>query len=141
MIDLETHGLWAEKPELFPKKANQTDTGYDIFVKEDMSLKAFTPTIIPTGVYASLPDHWWIWVSDRTSSFLKGLVIHQGWVDESYCKEIGILAWSLKDIDLKANDRIAQITFLERPVENLWMINKLSNKPQSSRGAYGSTGQ
>lgn len=146
-------GIWAESDLLMPERKNPTDTGWDLRAKERTWVPAGRPVIIKTGVHLNMPSGWWAWISDRSSSFLElELLIHQGWVDETYNKEVGIIARSLakKQVNeelsehgqwIEAGERIAQLTFIQRPETQNWMTTKLDQMPESDRGGFGSTGK
>lgn len=93
--------------------------------------------LISTNLYGPLPKGYWGLLMGRSSSAVRGLVIHPGVIDNDYTGEIKIMAESPKGIiSIEKQQRIAQLVLLPLVKNNHCNTNEL----RGNRG-FGSTGQ
>ena len=71
-----------------PKQGRPDDAGYDFFLKDDVTIKAHTVTIIDTGVCVELPAGHAGLLAMRSSICKKNLIMQQPLIDENYRGEI-----------------------------------------------------
>ena len=128
-----------------PKYARDGDAGMDICAAEDVQIKAFSWTTIPTGIYLEIPEGYECQIRSRSGLAAKfGVFVlnSPGTIDSGYRGEVKII---LKNEDhrpyeVKSGDRIAQMVFA--PVTNaiLTEVAELSNTDRGE-GGLGSTGK
>jgi len=128
-----------------PKYARDGDAGMDICASEDVQIKAFSWTIISTGIYLEIPEGYECQIRSRSGLAAKfGIFVlnSPGTIDSGYRGEVKII---LKNEDhrpyeVKKGDRIAQMVFA--PVTNaiLTEVAELSDTDRGE-GGLGSTGK
>ena len=74
-----------------PSKAYPTDTGYDLFLDQAVSLEA-KPQACSTGVKLVIPEGYWVRFAEKSGKALKGIQIHGGIIDETYRGELKVIA-------------------------------------------------
>ena len=129
-----------------PTKATEGSSGFDLVSAntEPIALGHLERTLVPTGVYLSMPTGIEAQVRTRSGLALKqgiGLVNGIATIDSDYRGEIGILLinWGLDSFTVEPGMRIAQLVFA-RVFQVEW--NEVAELPESLRGAggFGSSG-
>ena len=125
-----------------PKHGRVGDAGYDLFLKEDVVIKAHEVTIIDTGVCVELPEGHAGLLAMRSSICKKNLIMQQPLIDENYRGEIHGMIYSDNDEDLefKAGERLYSLYVFPVYHGELEVVDELS---ESNRGASwaGSSGK
>ena len=125
-----------------PKQGRPGDAGYDFFLKDDVTIKAHTVTIIDTGVCVELPAGHAGLLAMRSSVCKKNLIMQQPLIDENYRGEIHGMIYSNNDEDLefKAGERLYSLYVFPVYHDELEIVDELSD---SNRGAAwaGSSGK
>lgn len=125
-----------------PKQGRAGDAGYDLFLKEDVVIKAHEVTIIDTGVCVELPEGHAGLLAMRSSICKKNLIMQQPLIDENYRGEIHGMIYSDNDEDLefKAGERLYSLYVFPVYHEELEVVDELS---ESNRGTAwaGSSGK
>lgn len=125
-----------------PKQGRHGDAGYDFFLKDDVTIKAHTVTIIDTGVCVELPAGHAGLLAMRSSICKKNLIMQQPLIDENYRGEIHGMIYSDNDEDLefKAGERLYSLYVFPVYHDKLEIVDELSD---SNRGAAwaGSSGK
>lgn len=125
-----------------PKQGRVGDAGYDLFLKEDVVIKAHEVTIIDTGVCVELPEGHAGLLAMRSSICKKNLIMQQPLIDENYRGEIHGMIYSDNDEDLefKAGERLYSLYVFPVYHGELEVVDELS---ESNRGASwaGSSGK
>ena len=125
-----------------PKQGRSGDAGYDLFLKEDVVIKAHEVTIIDTGVCVELPEGHAGLLAMRSSICKKNLIMQQPLIDENYRGEIHGMIYSDNDEDLefKAGERLYSLYVFPVYHEELEVVDELS---ESNRGTAwaGSSGK
>jgi dUTP pyrophosphatase len=116
----------------------------DLRAREDHFLFAEKPTKIPLGVAIELEPGQLGILSDRSSTFLRGLIVHQGFIDADYRGELSALViWNGTaggDRRVQRGDRLAQLAVVNIQSPKSWLVvNELSETERGSRG-FGSSG-
>lgn len=125
-----------------PKQGRVGDAGYDLFLKEDVVIKAHEVTIIDTGVCVELPEGHAGLLAMRSSICKKNLIMQQPLIDENYRGEIHGMIYSDNDEDLefKAGERLYSLYVFPVYHGELEVVDELS---ESNRGTSwaGSSGK
>ena len=125
-----------------PKQGRAGDAGYDLFLKEDVVIKAHEVTIIDTGVCVELPEGHAGLLAMRSSICKQKLIMQQPLIDENYRGEIHGMIYSDNDEDLefKAGERLYSLYVFPVYHEELEVVDELS---ESNRGTAwaGSSGK
>ena len=115
------------------------------FTEEQIVLKPFQRTLVPTGLHIELPVGYEAQIRPRSGLAYKhgiSIVNAPGTIDADYRGELKVLLINLSDVDFVINngDRIAQMviakheTIAWEPVEQL-------NETARGEGGYGHTGK
>ena len=116
---------------------------YDLFVAEDVDMKAGDFRLISMGVSIMVPDGYTAYMLPRSSTFKKFGLLQtnsMGVIDSSYCGDGDIIkfpALATRDVHISKGDRIAQITIMPSTAINWLSVPSLGNE---DRGGFGSTG-
>ncbi|MEJ7506944.1 dUTP diphosphatase [Staphylococcus simulans] len=124
-----------------PKRANELDSGLDLYVSETTVIEPHTTAAVKTDVAINLPYGYEGQVRPRSGKSLKTkLRVALGTIDNTYHKEIGIITDNIGDepITVKKGERLAQLVII--PVSYVQPIEVQQFENESNRGAYGSTG-
>lgn len=125
-----------------PKQGRPGDAGYDFFLKDDVTIKAHTVTIIDTGVCVELPAGHAGLLAMRSSICKKNLIMQQPLIDENYRGEIHGMIYSDNDEDLefKAGERLYSLYVFPVYHDELEIVDELSDSNRGSAWA-GSSGK
>jgi dUTP pyrophosphatase len=95
-----------------PRKAHNTDAGYDLCSTEDCVIKPQERKLVSTGIHMAIPAGYvgLIWPRSGLSA-KKGIDILAGVIDHGYTGEIKVCLLNTGDEDfgVSAGDKIAQI--------------------------------
>ena len=137
MVKVNSHGG--------PVPDNQGGKGdwFDLFVAEDVDMKAGDFRLISMGVSIMVPPGYTAYMLPRSSTFKKFGLLQtnsMGVIDSSYCGDGDIIrfpALATRDVHISKGDRIAQITIMPSTSINWLSVPALGNE---DRGGFGSTG-
>ena len=89
------------KDAVIPKFAHSTDSGFDLFTCEDITIEACKKYIIPTGIAFEIPEGWGIQIKNKSGITIKGvpttsgknadITVYEGTIDMDYRGEVGIM--------------------------------------------------
>lgn len=126
-----------------PTKNHESDTGYDVYSVEDVTVPARGSAIVSVGLkFASIPEGYWVKVESRSGlGFKHGVSAHPGIIDQGYRGDAGIKLYNNTDVDysVKAGDRVAQFVIylnIHMPVE--W--GQVEDTSRGEKG-FGSSGK
>ena len=117
----------------------------DLYVSENIDMKAGEFKLIPLGIAMEIPEGYEAHVLPRSSTFKKyGLLMANscGIIDNSYCGDDDVWmfpAYATRDTHIDFNDRICQFRILENQPKLLF--EKVDTLGNNSRGGFGSTGK
>jgi len=127
---------------IMPKRGKERDAGFDIFLPQNVILRAHTTETISTGVCIELPEGYAAQFVVRSSMSRKGLIIQPPLIDELYRGELHIMAANFTDADMifRAGERICSLLVFPIFTGELELADELSD---TIRGAdwSGSTGK
>lgn len=130
-----------------PSYATIGSSGMDIraFIEKSIVLQPFERSLIPTGLYLSIPEHLEVQIRPRS-----GLAIKQGitclntpgTIDADYRGEIKVILINLSNTEqvIADGDRIAQMVFQAVEKAN-WNLVENLDTTQRSDGGFGHTGK
>ena len=137
MVKVNSHG------GPIPDNQNGKGDWYDLFVAEDVDMKAGDFRLISMGVSIMVPPGYTAYMLPRSSTFKKFGLLQtnsMGVIDSSYCGDADIIrfpALATRDVHISKGDRIAQITIMPSTSINWLSVPSLGNE---DRGGFGSTG-
>ena len=154
MIDIKVKIL--SPNAVVPKYAHPTDTGFDLYTSEDVSLDAYSTGIAKTGLAFELPAGWGIMLRNRSGITVKGcpvilptdgdtvnmpVTVFIGTLDEDYRGEIGIMVRneSKHTIIIPKGTKLAQGVLEKVHQATFTLVEELSNTTRGD-GGFGSTG-
>ena len=132
---------------ILPTYANKYDAGMDIRSCVDITIKPNETVIVPTGLKFAIPEGYEIQVRPRSGlSYKTPLRISNapGTIDAGYRDEVGIIVTNISQtetIEIKKNDRIAQIVLQRVPEIVFREVDDVSKIGFSRGGGFGSTGK
>jgi dUTP pyrophosphatase len=142
------------KNAIIPKKANNTDAGYDVFSTEDYTIFKRGRVLIKLGLIwePKLTEEeknnevWEIQVRPKSGLAInEGITVlnSPGTIDQDYRDEIGVIIinHSGHDVEIKKGQKIAQFIFDKKPkVEVCEGLIDLKKSPNRG-GGLGSSGK
>lgn len=131
---------------LLPAYETALSAGMDIraFITEDIILKPFQRSLVPSGLFIELPQGFEAQIRPRSGLALKhGITVlnSPGTIDADYRGEIKILLINLSDTDfrIQSGDRIAQM-IVAKHEQISWEAADSLNETSRGAGGYGHTG-
>lgn len=124
-------------------KAHSTDSGFDLKSIEEFSLEPGEIGLISTGIKLILPENYEAQVRPKSGLSSKGFMVYLGTVDNEYRGEVKVIAQnnSIKKIDIKDGQKIAQIVFNKLDSVELAEISEVTENTSRGDGGFGSTGE
>lgn len=129
-----------------PRKANDTDAGFDFFVPKDTEWHgcAVAPgqcVNIPSGIRVKLPQGYCLIAFNKSGIAIKGLTVGACVVDEGYEGEIHLNVWNHSGHPVTIGRGQKLMQFLLLPVPKVsWTEGKIESESKRGTGAFGSTG-
>jgi len=132
---------------VFPEYAYPTDSGFDLYSTQEITLEPFGRALIPTGLKLSFDIGYEIQVRPKSGLALKqGLTVLNtpGTVDSGYNGEIMVIVFNTnpKSFTVEKGMKIAQAVLcpvINGKYVNLQLVDKIENKDRGDNG-FGSTG-
>src|SRR5690625_4829560 len=85
---------------ILPVKTHPTDSGFDLFVSEDVLIESGETVVVPTGIAIQLPEGYEAQVRPRSGITSKTkLRVRLGTIDNEYRGEIGIITDNISQCD------------------------------------------
>jgi dUTP pyrophosphatase len=154
------HGIAYTGDGKEPTRGTPGASAWDVYANEDVTLYAFSPALVRTGLNIQIPKGHALFVLPRSGNSLKKKIIvanSPGNIDEDYRGELCVIL-TLVDMpnvhqtmggtvslvpaicEIKKGDRIAQV-FLTKYEEQRWHKVPKLDETQRGTGGFGSTGQ
>lgn len=130
---------------VLPSYKHEGDSGFDLHILEDITLRPGETKIAKTGLAANIPDDCEIQLRPRSSLAAKTTVIlpnSPGTIDACYRGEWGIILHNIGDRSwsFSAGDRVAQAVLAPVLRAEIVEVETLTETTRGA-GAYGSTGK
>lgn len=131
-----------------PTRAHYNDAGWDLYSTENKSLYPGERHAFGTGIAVEIPDGWFGLVRPRSGLARKeGIILcSSGVVDSGYRGEIQVVLvntnpseYQEDPVTILAGDRIAQMVLIPCSMEEIEVVNDLSDSLRGVNG-FGSTG-
>jgi len=132
---------------VFPEYAYPTDSGFDLYSTEEITLKPFGRALVSTGLKLSFDIGYEIQVRPKSGLALKqGITVLNtpGTVDSGYNGEIMVIVFNTNQTEftIPKGMKIAQAVLcpvINGKYVNLQLVDKIENKDRGDNG-FGSTG-
>ena len=125
-----------------PKKAHDSDAGFDLFALDSVDIGRGVRGLIDTGVSMAIPDGYCGIIKEKSGLAWKhGIIIMGGVIDSSYRGNIKVIMLNANQdtFSVKGGDKIAQLLILPVPNFNVEEVDSLDDTIRGS-GGFGSTG-
>lgn len=126
-----------------PVKKREGDAGFDLHSPEDIVLTKKSLTVIKLGISIEIEGNEVGLIQERSGMAMKNNVFTIGnIIDSNYRGEISAMIYNPTEIDIevKKNDRIAQLVLLQLGSSNIELVEELSETVRGENG-YGSSGK
>lgn len=140
-LEFANLGLEYEQVTL-PTKAYDGDAGWDLYVAESVTIPSGQFRDVPCGVGCALPTGTWGLLTGRSSTLRnRGLLVHQGVIDEGYRGELfaGVFNLGPKAAVVEVGARIAQLIVVPMHAHAGVFVDQLRPGGRGSKG-FGSSG-
>lgn len=139
------------KDAVTPQFAHATDSGFDLFTSEELTVKAKSKAVAKTGLIFEIPDGFGIQVKNKSGITLKGvptttgqnadITVYEGTIDMGYRGEVMIMLKNEEDfeITIPKHTKLAQ-GILRRVYHCEFVEVDEVNETQRGKGGFGSTG-
>ena len=128
-----------------PRRAHDTDAGYDLFAVTHHRIWPGDVVMIDTGTHVAIPEGHVGLVKDRSSLGVKGIHVTAGVIDPGFTGPVKVVLANVNrddglPFDVAAGDRIAQLLVI--PVAHPELV-RVPVLPSAQRGwdGFGSTGR
>jgi len=125
-----------------PNREHDTDSGYDLYISEDVELLPWETLIIKTGVAIKLPPGLEAQVRPRSGVTSKTkLRVQLGTIDNEYTGEIGIIVDNNSDeiVALNKGYKLAQLVPSFIPLTKIKKVKSFEHGTRGDKG-FGSSG-
>lgn len=125
--------------EKIPERKHYNDTGADVYLLNDIFIKAGETVIIPCGFGIDLPNGYNAHFQTRTSMAKEGIFVQQCAIDAGYKGEIHMIVQNLTKYD-KIFRKGSRLAYLEvYPIVYPDFVTEYGDERKD--GAFGSTGK
>lgn len=127
---------------IIPTKAHESDSGWDLYILDDIEIKPKETVIIPTGIAIKLPPFYEAQVRPRSGVTSKTkLRVQLGTIDNDYTGDIGIIVDNIGDepIALNSGYKLAQLVVQQLPNTVIEVVDDLEHGIRGDKG-FGSSG-
>ena len=140
------------KDAVVPQFAHSTDSGFDLFTCEDITIKGSKKCIIPTGIAFEIPEGWGIQIKNKSGITIKGvpttsgknadITVYEGTIDMDYRGEVGIMIKNEEvfDITIPKGTKLAQGVLRRVYHCNFDVVKEFSSVTNRGDKGFGSTG-
>ena len=139
------------KDAVMPVFAHPTDSGFDLFTCEDITVLGGKKAIAKTGLIFEIPQGWGIQIKNKSGITVNGvsttlgvnadITVFEGTVDMDYRGELGIMLKNEEDFDITIPKHTKLAQGVLRRVYNCTFVEvDKVNDTVRGEGGFGSTG-
>jgi len=125
----------------------ESDSGFDLYSIEQITIPAFGRALVPTGIVLDIPEGFEVQIRSKSGLALnQGLMVlnSPGTIDQGYIGEIKIILFNTNNhsVIVKRGMKVAQAVLANVVSGKFVTLNKIENVEQKERGSngFGSTG-
>lgn len=140
------------KDAVTPKFAHTTDSGFDLFTSEELTLQPNKKGVAKTGLILEIPQGFGIQIKNKSGITLKGcptvsgenadITVFEGTVDMAYRGELMIMIKNEEDreITIPKHTKIAQGVLRRVYSCEFVEVEEINTETERGEGGFGSTG-
>ena len=125
----------------------ESDSGFDLYSTEQITIPAFGRALVPTGIVLDIPEGFEVQIRSKSGLALnQGLMVlnSPGTIDKGYIGEIKIILFNTNNhqVIVERGMKVAQAVLANVVSGKFVTLNKIENVEQKERGSngFGSTG-
>lgn len=134
-----------DSKSVMPRKAHDSDAGFDLFSREEVRIEPYERRIAYTGVTLELLEGWEAQIRSRSGMAYKGITVANspGTIDAGFRGEIGVILENRSGgaVLVMPGDKIAQIVFSRVHDISLVETGEVSRDTARGDGGFGSSGR
>ncbi len=125
-----------------PRKAHDTDAGFDLYSPIDFKLDAHSSYTVDLGVHFEIPEGYVGFLKSKSGLNVHNGILCEGVIDSGYTGSIVAKLYnnSNNDYYFYTGQKVTQIVFLPIPSVELNLVNTFVVTERGSNG-FGSTGR
>lgn len=125
----------------------ESDSGFDLYSIEQITIPAFGRALVPTGIVLDIPEGFEVQIRSKSGLALnQGLMVlnSPGTIDQGYIGEIKVIIFNTNNhqVIVERGMKVAQAVLANVVSGKFVTLNKIENVEQKERGSngFGSTG-
>jgi dUTP pyrophosphatase len=125
----------------------ESDSGFDLYSIEQITIPAFGRALVPTGIVLDIPEGFEVQIRSKSGLALnQGLMVlnSPGTIDQGYIGEIKVIIFNTNNhsVIIERGMKVAQAVLANVVSGKFVTLNKIENVDQKERGSngFGSTG-
>jgi dUTP pyrophosphatase len=125
----------------------ESDSGFDLYSIEQITIPAFGRALVPTGIVLDIPEGFEVQIRSKSGLALnQGLMVlnSPGTIDQGYIGEIKVIIFNTNNhsVIIERGMKVAQAVLANVVSGKFVTLNKIENVEQKERGSngFGSTG-
>jgi dUTP pyrophosphatase len=125
----------------------ESDSGFDLYSIEQITIPAFGRALVPTGIVLDIPEGFEVQIRSKSGLALnQGLMVlnSPGTIDQGYIGEIKVIIFNTNNhsVIVERGMKVAQAVLSNVVSGKFVTLNKIENVEQKERGSngFGSTG-
>jgi dUTP pyrophosphatase len=125
----------------------ESDSGFDLYSIEQITIPAFGRALVPTGIVLDIPEGFEVQIRSKSGLALnQGLMVlnSPGTIDQGYVGEIKVIIFNTNNnsVIVERGMKVAQAVLANVVSGKFVTLNKIDNVDQKERGSngFGSTG-
>ena len=125
-----------------PTKWSSDAAGFDLYSAKDVLVPPSAIRIIPTDIGFKIPRNYLGKVRLHSSFALRFTDVGGGVIDSDYRGPVSVIFFnfSARSVEIEKGTRFAQIIFQKITNPTLREVEKFTDRTQSDRGSFGSSG-
>jgi dUTP pyrophosphatase len=125
----------------------ESDSGFDLYSTEQITIPAFGRALVPTGIVLDIPEGFEVQIRSKSGLALnQGLMVlnSPGTIDQGYIGEIKVIIFNTNNhsVVIERGIKVSQAVLASVVSGRFVTLNKIDNINQKERGSngFGSTG-